>query len=141
MNNTDQNHPKRSTALHKEGSPLPPELQPLEIHPSVDPELARGLISAVEYIADHPHEFDMAVGFNEGVGTRGCVICHVERLSNWRRPSDGSHHHGFEGHSLPLGHCARIYSQFIWYECGFTFAYGTNDGRMARIEHFLRTGE
>lgn len=135
-------NPSKTTTSTHQGIAYPqaPDLpQPLEIHPSVDPELAKGLIAAVEYINDHPEEFDMAVGPQEGPGRRGCVICHVERLSNWRRSScDNMWLTG-----APLGHPARIYNPSNWPYRGPQFGndWVTNEGRIARIEHFLRTGE
>lgn len=114
--------------------------EPLEIHPSVDPELARGLIAAVEHIEVHPEEFDMGEGFNHGKGA-GCVICHVERLSNWRRPID---HLMNNITPLPIGHYLRIYRQDYWWHGENVmqrFEHKNTEGRLARIEHFLRTGE
>lgn len=109
--------------------------QPLEIHPSVDPELARGLINAVEYINEHENEFCMNnMSFEDG---KGCIICHVERLSQWRRPE-------LIGSSLPshpLGSWARIFWTKAWTGAGFHEGYYTTEGRIARIEHFLRSGE
>jgi hypothetical protein len=127
--------------LHQQSAyPQSPDIpEPLEIHPSVDPELAKGLIAAVEHIEAHLEEFDMAKGFNEGSGKPGCFICHIERLSKWRRPEDILRR--VCDPNAPLGHAARIYSQRHWYDVtGRSDAFTTTAGRLARIEHFLRTG-
>lgn len=113
--------------------------QPLEIHPSVDPELARGLIAAVEYIEDHPHELNMTQISFENAEKQGCIICHVERLSAWRRPDILNQRSSDQ--SFALGDYNRIYWPNKWTEAGFVGAYHNKEGRMARVEHFLRTGE
>lgn len=132
--------------------PQAPDLpEPLTIHPSVDPELARGLIAAVEYINEHPDEFDMirsrfkryAADFAE----RGCVICHVEKLSNWRRPNDWEEL-ARAGGETPLGDWRRIFWPVEWITCLLDVSlystlqpFNTHEGRCSRIEHFLMTGE
>lgn len=112
---------------------------PLEIHPSVDPELARGLIAAVEYIDQHPEEFDMTnPRFEDG---KDCVICHAERLSNWKRPADGS---GFIFLTKSaIGHWSRIFFHLNWGGLNpkWNDGYNSSELRLERIEHFLRTGE
>ncbi len=119
--------------------------QPLEIHPSVNPELAKGLMAACEHISCHPEQFDMsAPGFDsEG---KGCVICHVERLSNWRRDRTITHTIALsenEVYGWALGDWRRIFSPFGWNKdnCGHYAGYNYDESRFARIEHFLRTGE
>lgn len=112
---------------------------PLEIHPSVDPELARGLIAAVEYLADNPEKFSFGVPrlLENGVG---CIICHAERLSNWRR--DRERGYEYSDPKLPLGSYIRIFFKCGAYDANeIEMDYDTVAGRMARIEHFLRTGE
>lgn len=136
--NNPANHPGVIHPLYPQTVEIP---QPLEIHPSVDPELARGLINAVEYINEHPEELQMTNGHSYEKG--GCVICHVERLSNWKRPALT----GMEGEAekdTPLGNWKRIYQPNAWGN-KFNFDKGCSwqhaEGRIARIEHFLRTGE
>lgn len=119
--------------------------QPLEVHPSVDPELARGLMAACEYIAANPDKFDMAEGHITYDG-RGCVICHAARLSKWNRTAvEGSGIAADEQEvtSFPLGDWRRIYSPHGWNKenCGANNGYTQHEPRIARIEHFLRTGE
>lgn len=112
--------------------------EPLEIHPSVDPELARGLIAAVEYIDKHPLEFYMGHGLPDG--QPDCVICHAERLSSWKRsPSIQNWLVGKSGDIYPLGDARRIFSPSSW--CALCMDYNTTAGRIARISHFLSTGQ
>lgn len=120
---------------------------PLEIHPSIDPEFARGLLAAVEYIeADPADRFNMNIGvmdFREGIGNgRGCFLCHAEKLSKWRaNMAGGGGYNKFEfwDNGAPLGHPVRIYSPEYW--CGLGFDHNTTEGRLARCSHFLSTGE
>lgn len=116
----------KTNLVHPQTEEIP---APLEIHPSVDPELARGLINAVEYINQHPEEFDMTNPvFADG---KGCIICHAERLSDWRRPANFMN--WWSLNPRPIDSWLHIF----WAGCaGFT-----NEGRMARVEKFLRTGE
>lgn len=124
----------RNKVQHPQTVEIP---DPLEIHPSIDPELANGLMAALESIAAKPETFCFVANVWEG--TRGCVICHAEKFSNWKRPA----HENRSMKPYPLGDFQRI---FFWdngngdsvYE---KFGWDTNFGRFARIEHFLRTGE
>lgn len=131
--------------IHPQSPDIP---KPLEIHPSVDPELARGLINAVEYINSHLEEFAITsprfgpkVLSLLGREDQGCVICHAERLSNWKRPDNYFVCTGIEVLNTPLGNWERIFNYHNgrpaetphdWFE--------THAGRIARVEHFLRTG-
>lgn len=113
--------------------------EPLEIHPSVDPELARGLIAAVEYIEDHPAQFD--IGRCVFVDGKGCICCHAERLSSWQRPCSPKSDEFLSAQSLddiPIGHWERVYWYMYWPK---QFDYRTAEGRVNRVNHFLRTGE
>lgn len=121
------------SAVHPQVEEVP---LPLEIHPSVDPELARGLLAAAEHIDKYPEEYRMGAGYNLGKGTVGCVICHVERLSNWNRPSLIP---GCNSMEAPIGSWAKIWGLDQWRLQGFMDTKPTTT--IARIEWFLRTGE
>lgn len=122
-----------NSAVHPQVEEVP---TPLEIHLSVDPELARGLLNAVEYIDKHPEEFNMASGnFDKYCGPQGCVICHAERLSNWKRNWGNT----YSIKDIPIGDGRRIFDRRFHTENGFDW-FGSKLP-IARIEHFLRTGE
>lgn len=125
-----------NNAVHPQTVEVP---EPLTVHPSVDPELARGLISAVEYIYAHPEEFSMeSSDFNNICGPRGCAICHAERLSGFKR-NRAEWSRNVDPSKIPLGDGRRIYD--IRFYAGTGFDWSSKFPPVARIEHFLRTGQ
>jgi hypothetical protein len=119
--------------VHQPRTGTPPVVKPLIIHPSVDPELARGLIAACEYIADHWENFEMTNGLDR---EKGCVICHAERLSNWSRGTESGYQDASE---IALGDWQRIYCPNNW--PGIVDLWYTPQQVFNRITHFLETGE
>lgn len=100
------------------------------------------------------------MNYSEFHEDKGCVICHAERLSGWRRPFDWDgmfarmtggvdpYLGDFDKIRLgfPLGHWLRIFSPFLWPDAEGIQAvkaqtWGTDAGLFARVNHFLATGE
>jgi hypothetical protein len=141
--------PRWEASVKKQATPrtgTPPSVKPLTIHPSVNPELARGLIAACEYIADHRDEFNMThVNFHpddlKPGKDQGCVICHAERLSNWVRPETWINLWNMD--PIPLGHWMRIFRPDRWSDVNsqWRLGYEKNETLFARVTHFLETGE
>lgn len=130
MNKLTQNN-----AVHSQTIEIP---KPLEIHPSVDPELARGLIATIDHIAVHWDTLDISLS-NFWGGSVGCFACHAERFSNWRRPDNITQWRvGGSIHDYPIGDARRFYAPHVFNERCW---WKTFESATARIEHFLRTGE
>lgn len=108
----------------------------LVIHPSVDPELARGLIAAVEHIYRHPKTWSqtMPLFTPSEDGEVGCVVCHAERLSKWRRPQNV--YEQLQPKSKNIGDWRNIF-----YEVTAFYPHRKVDQLQARVERFLTTGE
>lgn len=112
--------------------------EPLEINPSVDPELANGLLATIDHLSCHWEELDISM--SRFVGKVGCLACHAERFSSWKRPDNITEWRiGGTADSYPVGDPRRFYAPH--YNEGFGGIWWSTPAKLeARITHFLNTG-
>jgi hypothetical protein len=118
---------------------------PLEVHPSVSPLAAELLMKTCDAIAREPKEYDQSLPISRGCGSPCCIIGHMGNLIGFRGSLDT---HNCEKIGLTVAQYKAIWSAYSW-PAQF-YQRGGNELRwpdipaltaIARIEHFLRTGE
>lgn len=117
---------------------------PLEVHPSVSPLAAELLMKTYETIVREPKLYHQGVRYvKEDCASPCCILGHMSVAKN------GRHAHGvytWSGAGLGLTHeqTTAIYTSTIW-PAPFTQKNSCElcpvEIGLARIEHFLRTGE
>lgn len=116
MNNIAKNN-----AVHPQTVEIP---QPLEIHPSVSADLAREMLRVADTLCRCPELFDGGTVVDLYPDRPRCIIGHLT----------GNRHLAFERWPENQPALYRMY--------GEANAHGDDAGwAIARIEHFLRTGE
>lgn len=136
------NPPNKSTTVFPQTEEIP---VPLEIHPSVSPLAAELLMKVAEILANEPARYCQAKFSGHRCGAACCILGHMAASAGMRLPFDETGELNAHNLGLTSLQYRRIFSHSLWPECigAMNLAYKevTPMLAIARIEHFLRTGQ
>lgn len=120
---------------------------PFEIHPSVSPKAAELLLGVIEVLMTRPLDYHQGIGYVKAeCGTPCCILGHMYILQSGR-PLQGAHFVGTDSGTafgLTEDQSLSLYVSPFWpspWKQKSDTDWVHPETAIARIEHFLRTGE